>query len=171
MSNSQPAPSGTLDFVEGVYEFNRIGQVTPPGHFNADRIGFYTGMQLEEMAEKMVSIASGIVTVNDRQAFLAFAEQVDKWGKAFKEGEMHGAVLRANREKLLDADGDIAVVTLGAMMYQTPLFRHALCAINAANLAKFPDGVAIRDPLTNKILKPAGWKAPDMSVFVDHPID
>ena len=171
MDKHSAASEATTDFVEGVYHFNRLGQVAPPGNFNADRVGFYTGMQMEELAEKLMAVSVGILTVEEREALVLFAKQVDKWGKGFKEGNFLGAILRSDRENLLDADVDIAVVTLGSAMYQTPMFRAALQCVNDANMAKFPGGIVSRDPLTNKILKPAGWIAPDLTPFVEKPID
>jgi predicted HAD superfamily Cof-like phosphohydrolase len=34
------------------------------------------------------------------------------------------------------------------------------------NLDKFPDGVVTRDPQTHKVLKPPGWKPPDIEAVI-----
>jgi len=155
------------DLLSAVHNFNAIGQVVPPGPtFNADRVCFHTGMQLEEMAEKIAVVAEGAVTLNEREYLRRFASELDMMGRKFKASYYQGAVLRADREALLDADIDIAVVTAGSMQYQTPHYRLAVDAVLGANDAKFPDGIANRDPVTNKILKPAGWKPADLTPFL-----
>lgn len=156
--------------VESVYEFNRIAQVRPPGQFDADRVGFHTGMQLEELAEKIKAIATGCVISTDRAKMLQFAAIMDTWGEEFKSGKHHGDVLRADREEMLDGDIDVLVVTLGALMYQTPRWMAAIGTVLAANAEKVPGGVAVRDQ-NGKIQKPPGWKKPYLMPFVQQPID
>lgn len=150
-----------------VAEFNRIGQIAPPAnHFNADRVGFYTGMQLEELAEKIKAISEGCVTPNDRNAMARFSELMQQWGRSFKAGNQHGAVLRANREDMLDADIDIIVVSIGAGIYATPQFPAAVGAVLDANDAKCPNGIATHDA-NGKIVKPTDWQKPNLQPFVD----
>lgn len=153
--------------IARVHRFNTIAQTVPPGRFNADRVGFYTGMQLEELAEKIRCIAMGHVVESDRVALEAVALSIDELGRDFKQGRHYGAVLRADREELLDADIDQLVVSIGSLIYSTPKFAGAVEAVLDANDAKFPDGVATRDA-NGKIQKPPGWKAPDLSPYVDH---
>lgn len=160
-------PTHGSQLVNSVYEFNKRGQTTPPGRFNADRIGFYTGMQLEEMAEKITAIAAGCVTERDKEMLATFAGVLDGWGHAFKRGEYQGAIVRSNREELLDADIDIAVVTVGAMQYQTAQFIEAMSNVLMANALKCPGGKAEHDH-NGKIQKPPGWKKPNLAPFVDH---
>lgn len=172
MSNpSQPAEQNETwrfdYFLESIYKFNKIGQIVPPGPaFNADRTTFYTGMQCEEFAEKLMAIAEGAVTRDERETIKDTAHSLKRLGEAFKAGLHMGSVLRADRKELLDGDIDIAVVTLGSAMYQTPFFREAAFAVTDANLAKVPGGVAVRHPITNKIEKPAGWKEADLTPFL-----
>ena len=152
--------------VESVAEFNRIGQTVPPGHFNADRVGFYTGMQLEEMAETITAISKGVLNQKDHEHMLMFAGILDSWGKEFKSGKHYGAVLRADREELLDGGVDVAVVTIGSLCYQTPKYLEAISAVLTANAEKAPGGIVSRDQ-NGKIMKPEGWKAPNLAPFVD----
>ncbi|MCZ9634697.1 nucleoside triphosphate pyrophosphohydrolase family protein [Rhodococcus sp. BH5] len=35
--------------------------------------------------------------------------------------------------------------------------------VQRSNMAKVVDGVVVRDPESNKVLKPAGWRAPDVA--------
>ena len=156
-----------MDFMERVANFNKVAQVVPPGKtFNADRVGFYTGCQLEELAEKLEVLAAAQISQFDRNQLFGFAGEMRGWGKAFKQGAFQGAVLRADREALLSEDIDVAVVTVGALCYQTLDFLQAAMAICDANDAKVVDGKVIRDPETNKVLKPAGWTPANLSKFI-----
>lgn len=158
-----------VDLVGRVHRFNVIGQTTPPSSsFNADRVGFYTGMQFEELAEKLKAIGEGAVTPSMREELLQFAKDLDLLGKNFKAGHHMGDILRADREALLDADIDIAVVTQGSMAYQTPRYRGAIGAVLDANDAKMPNGVVTRDA-NGKIQKPEGWKPADLTPFLVQP--
>ena len=159
-------PTSADALVESVYEFNRIGQVVSPGHFNADRVGFYFGMILEEVAEGAKAISEGAVDGSRRMILVKLAESLDAWGKSFKAGEWQGEVLRCDREGLLDGSVDITVVALGCAMYQTPKFREAIAEVLSKNAEKIPNGVATRDE-NNKLLKPAGWTPPNHGPFVD----
>lgn len=159
--------------VASVREFNRIGQtVKPEQGFNADRVGFHIGMQCEELAETIAAVADGHVATFNRVALANFAQLLAHFGNQFKKGEHHGAVLRSDREAVLDGSIDVLVVTLGSLMYQTKgdKWIEAIGAVLAANAAKFPHGIAARDS-NGKIMKPPGWTPPDLSPFVDQPAD
>lgn len=159
------------NLLQRVFEFNRIGQITPPSlHFNADRVGFYTGMQCEELAEKIRAIAKGCLTQGERNSMLLFAETLHQWGLSFKGGSQHGPVLRADREELLDGDIDMLVVSIGSLIYSTPHFKEAVAEVLDSNDAKFINGIAQHDA-NGKIVKPEGWKKPNLQPFVDQPID
>ena len=161
-------PEVTPNLIERVYEFNKLAMATPPGHFNADRVGFYTGMQLEEMAETIKCIAMGHVVNSEREQMLQFSVLMDIWGKEFKAGKHYGAVLRADREELLDGAIDGLVVAAGSLVYQTPQYKGAVEHVLGCNDAKIVDGVVIRDA-NGKLVKPAGWVKPDLSPYVDMP--
>lgn len=152
--------------VESVYEFNRIAGKTPPGHFNAERVGFYIGMQLEELAEQIHAVEFGAVSQHHRDDLQRLQSTLEEFGTAFKAGAYQGDVLRGDRKELLDGAVDSAVVSLGAAIYQTPKFREAISCVLASNADKAPNGVATRDK-DGKIMKPPGWKKPDLAPFVD----
>jgi len=154
------------NLVESVYDFNRVAAITPPGHFNANRVGFYTGMQLEEMAEKIVSIAAGYPDGKEQNELLMFAAVLDSNATAFKAGRHTDAVHDGNRHGMLDADIDVAVVTIGSMIYSTPRFREAITAVLLANASKCPGGVAKHDR-NGKVQKPKDWLPPDLWLYVD----
>lgn len=161
-------PVNGYDLVASVYEFNKIGQVVPPGdQFHADRVGFYTGMQCEELGETIAAISVGQVDMNLRERMGQFAAILKAWGNDFKQGKHYGAVLRADREELLDGAIDVAVVAIGSMCYQTPRFVEAIGAVLRANAEKGVDGVFTHD-FNGKIVKPEGWTSPDIAQFVNH---
>lgn len=158
------------NLIERVAAFNTLAQIVPPGKtFNADRVGFYTGMQLEEMAETLKCIAGGVVGIRDRALLEKFAETTKEWGKSFKAGFFQGAVLRCDREELLDGAIDVLVVTAGSLIYQTPAYNNAVACVLDANDAKAPGGVAKHDK-DGKIVKPDSWVRPNLQPFVDHPV-
>ncbi|MFZ9330710.1 MAG: hypothetical protein ACO24I_05425 [Candidatus Fonsibacter ubiquis] len=76
-------------------------------------------------------------------------------------------VQRADRESLLDADIDLAWVTIGSALSQGADVEGAAAEVSRANLDKFPNGVAIRDG-NGKVVKPDGWKAPGLSTFIQN---
>ena len=155
-----------LDFLKRVARFNEQAQMPPPdGTFNADRVGFYTGCQLEELAEKIEVIGKSAIDHIDTRLLQTLCQTLSHYGMRFKNGHFKGAVLRADREQLLSEDIDVAVVTAGALCYQTPHFVDAALAICDANDQKWVNGVK-RDEVTGKVLKPAGWTAADLSRFI-----
>lgn len=158
------------DLLDAVHSFNRRGQTVPPDNtFNAERVCFHTGLQCEELAEKLLHIADGAVDGNERHILAFAAGQLDALGKDFKAGKHQGAVLRADREKLLDDDADMLVVSAGSAMFQTPFFRHAVDAVLGANDNKeWPDGTFHHNE-NGKIIKPEGWVEPDLSPFIVQP--
>jgi predicted HAD superfamily Cof-like phosphohydrolase len=158
------------DLVESVFKFNAIGTGVTPGRFHADRAAFYTGLECEELAEKLHAVAKGIVDVGASADLIDFAAKLDVLGNLFKAGHFRGAVLRAPRAELIDADIDLAIVSLGALMYTTSQFAEAIVEVLKANMAKFPNGVATRDA-NGKVIKPVGWVPPDIEQYVDSIID
>lgn len=163
--------SVTPNLIERVAAFNALAQTATPGQgFNADRVCFYTGMQLEEMAETLKCVSAGCLTNVERSLLADFAEQMQAFGKAFKSGKYQGAILRCDREELLDGAIDVLVVTTGSMIYQTPAYNNAVACVLDANDAKAPGGVVTRDA-DGKIQKPDNWVRPNLLPFVDQPID
>lgn len=160
------------NIIDRVYDHQRLGSTVPPGpHFNTERVAFYTGMQLEELGEKIAAIAEGHVVAQDRERLALFANILEAVGKEFKSGKHYGAVLRADREKLLDGDIDSMVVSIASMVYSTPKYIPAVDTVMIALEAKeWPDGTFHHDE-NGKMVKPPGWTAPDLSPFVDQPID
>ena len=148
-------PEPVLDIIGLVNQWNKDAGRTE-GFFNPRQTAFYTGMQCEEMGEKLR--ACGL---------LGIAGDLERVGKELKEGVWDSlirdqALDAKNRIEMLDGDCDIMVVTIGSAQGQGADFARAMGKVIAANEAKrFPDGKLHKNE-HGKILKPEGWKAPNL---------
>lgn len=141
--------------------FVKAGQMPKTPAPDVRQSAFYTGMQAEELAEKLAAILPGHPVVNDLEAL----------GLCLKDGTYDDAVRAALRtpavaELMLDGDMDLIWVSIGAAYAGGADCAGAYAAVLDANWAKFPGGVVNRDPATGKVLKPEGWKAPDLTEFL-----
>lgn len=145
-------------FFSDVEKFMTIaGQLDKSRDFDVRQIALYIGLQLEEMAEKLE--ACGFNPASPAVHLLNYTSG------EFKRGAFDHMVSRANREELLDADIDLAWVTIGSALSQGADVQGAAEEVSRANLAKFPNGIAIRDE-NGKVVKPAGWTGPNLKSFV-----
>lgn len=136
--------------------------------FNARQITLYTGLQLEEMAEKLEAILAGAVSEDSRFELRRAISVLTELSEQFKKGIHLGDVLRGDRVALLDADIDLAWCSLGAAFSTSNDTDAAIGEVIRSNLDKFPGGVATRD-VNGKILKPADWRGPQLELLVDAP--
>jgi predicted HAD superfamily Cof-like phosphohydrolase len=144
-------------FFADVQKFMTIaGQLDSDG-FNARQTALYIGLQLEEMAEKLE--ACGFDPASPAVNFLYSTSS------SFKKGLFDYMVMHADREAMLDADIDLAWVTIGSALSQGADVVAAAEEVSRANLAKFPNGVAVRDE-NGKVIKPEGWTGPNLSAFI-----
>lgn len=159
-----PFPIGTPPMEEEKYpEDDYIGRINQWNvdagrtecEFNVRNTALYTGLQCEELAEKLT--ACGLYGI---------AGHLDQVADELKQGFWDKAIEGADRTDMLDADADLVVVTVGSAQAIGSDFKNALCAVIDANDAKrFPDGTLHKDA-NGKILKPAGWTAPDLSDYL-----
>lgn len=155
------------NITAAVGQFMEIsGQTT--NSLNAKQACLYTGLQLEEMAEKIEAIVVGAVTPSVRSYLEGLADTLIEASNQFKAGLHTGDILRGDREALLDADIDLAWVSLGAAFSLSRDVHGAIAEVTRANLSKFPSGVAKRDE-NGKVVKPVDWRGPDLSPFVEPP--
>lgn len=138
--------------------------------FNARQATLYVGLQLEEMAEKLGVISGGAVSMADRHLLSSTASALRQLSDRFKVGFHMGDVLRSRRDALLDADIDLAWASLGAAFSTSSDTYGAIAEVARANLDKFVDGKALRDK-QGKVMKPAGWRPPNLEPFVVPPCD
>ena len=169
-------------FVADVRRFTEsVGCTTD--RFNARQTALYIGLQLEEMAEKLEACF---------QSDTAITIAMRKVGDMFKAGEYDHRVEAANLAAMLDADIDLAWVTIGSALSQGADVLGAMREVARANLAKLVvcdecggsgfivDAtdetcdchgcgcrglVAVKDA-NGKVKKPEGWTAPDITPFI-----
>lgn len=146
--------------IGNVYNFMRACDQTLE-RFDTRQVALYTGLQCEELAEKIEAILG-------RDSYPAQALQA--LGHGFKVGDFDSTVALASRKQMLDADIDLAWVCFGAAHSMGADAREGWRLVNAANMAKVDPvtGRALRDA-NGKIKKPAGWASPDLSGCVDEP--
>lgn len=75
-----------------------------------------------------------------------------------------------NAAELLDAIADSIYVLLWTGLRLNLPVHEAFLAVQRANMAKLgPDGRAIKNPETGKVMKPEGWKPPDiLALVIEH---
>lgn len=157
-------------FFEGVRAFQVAAGVVNKDPelqlFDANRVAFYTGMQLEELAEKLTAILKAPGLPDVPEGLWLLVEAMEQLGHRFKNGEFDEGVRTADREDLLDADVDLLVVSEGSILCSGADGDGARAEVNSKNLQKIVNGAVIRDPMSGKILKPEGWTPPTMAPFV-----
>lgn len=152
------------NFIDAVGLFMSLGGQTT-NEFNPEQACLYVGLQLEELAEKLTAIKGGALTSDAAKRFDDAIGPMLALSEAFKRGEHRGDLMRADPQEVLDGDLDLAVVAIGGAFSYCTDAASAARTVTAANLAKFPNGQAIRDE-QGKIRKPAGWRAPDLKPFL-----
>lgn len=141
-------------FVADVRRFTEaVGCTTD--RFNVRQTALYIGLQLEELGEKLDACGLGF-----------HAAHLHALGDMFKEGVFDEGVGRVERAALLDADIDLAWVTIGSALSQGADVLGAMREVARANLDKIgPDGTVLKDE-NGKVRKPEGWRPPDLTPFV-----
>ena len=143
--------------------FATSGQIPYGAAPSAREAAFYTGMQLEEMAEKLQAIfGSGDYAV---EMIGALQLTGDMFKKGLYDDDVYEA-LHARPRSMLDADLDLIWVSIGAGAAQAADVAGAYGEVSRANWDKFPGGVVTRHPTTGKVVKPDGWYGPDLLPFI-----
>jgi predicted HAD superfamily Cof-like phosphohydrolase len=125
-------------------------------HFNGRQTALYTGLQCEELAEKLTAMG-----------LHGIAGHLSQVGDELKQGVWDMTIRDADRQEMLDADADLMVVTIGSAASQGADFKGAMAEVIRANESKrFADGMLHKDE-NGKIKKPPRFKAPDLTPFVD----
>lgn len=181
---------GTINtgFVETVGSFTHsVGQTTD--RYNVRQTALYTGLQCEELEEKIQAMIEGIDAHRDAlilMRLLHLRDVLHDVSQGMKQGEFDKAVELADRAAMLDADVDLAWVTIGSAFSQGADVSGACGEVSRANLSKLvecgccSDGgyaadscdqcsgsglVAIKDA-NGKVKKPDGWTPPNIEPFV-----
>ena len=135
------------------------------GRFDAGQASLYTGLQMEELAEKVEAITEGALTPSIRNELQRLSRLLHVYGNEFKKGRYVGAILRADHGKLIDADFDLAWVSIGALNSTSPNPSGAIAHGTYTNLDKFRNG-CIKDA-NGKVQKPADWQPPNFEPYTD----
>ena len=154
-----------VELVDAVHGFMQLGGQTT-GKMNADQACLYTGLQLEELAEKIEAISKGCLTAAVSADLRYLVNTLNDYAAQFKKGLHAGDILRANHAELIDADFDLAWVSIGALISVSPEPERAIAHGTYTNLDKFRDGKCVKDA-NGKIQKPADWRAPDFTPYID----
>lgn len=133
--------------------------------FDARQACLYTGLQLEELGEKIEVIMEGCLTEGQRQHLAPLHSMLRHFAKEFRDGLHQGDILRADHDKLIDADFDLAWVSIGALNSTSIDAYRAIAHGTFTNMDKFRNGV--NKDANGKVIKPADWKAPDFSAYTD----
>lgn len=162
------------DFVSKVKEFNDIAGTKEV--LDTRKVALYTALQLEELAEKIEAI-----TKHERSIGLTKSKGLGRLlvalefhSRRFKEGEFDELVSKAcedddSREELLDADVDLAVVSLGGAISVGADVEGACHEVADNNLSKFPliDGVrTVFKDENGKVKKPAGYQSVSLRKYL-----
>lgn len=158
------------DITQAVKTFMRIGGQSVTG-YNPDQATLYVGLQLEEIAEGLQVISEGCVDNEARTRLMNVCIALSTLSGEFKRGMHRGDIMRCNLSDLLDSQIDSAWVALGGAMSVSTDAIGAINEVVRSNMDKFPGGVVTRHPVSGKILKPAGWTAPDLTPFVAQRVD
>jgi len=136
------------------------------GRMDARLACLYTGLQLEELGEKIEAIVHGTLTADQADHLLTLLHILKFFAKEFKAGLHEGAILRANHADLIDADFDTAWVSIGALIAVSPDPQGAIAHGTFTNMDKIRDGVCVKDA-NGKIQKPGDWQKPVFDPYVD----
>jgi predicted HAD superfamily Cof-like phosphohydrolase len=82
------------------------------------------------------------------------AEELDELDDALAEGDLVEAA---------DAIADSIYVLIGLGLRMGIPLERVWGEVQRSNMAKVVDVRVVRDPVTNKVLKPEGWSAPDIA--------
>jgi hypothetical protein len=179
------------DIIKAVQQFTEgVGCTTD--RYNVRQTALYTGLQCEELGEKIEALYYGLQSRKGDVAKLTRLEHLldvlYDVSQGMKQGEFDAAFERAERGEMLDADIDLAWVTIGSAFSQGADVRRAVAEVARANLGKLApcpvfacargertgggkcgncNGtglVAIKDS-NGKVQKPAGWTPPNIEPF------
>lgn len=181
------------DIIKAVRQFTEaVGCTTD--RFNVRQTALYTGLQCEELGEKIQAMIEGIDVHRDAaplMQLLHLRDVLHDVSQGMKQGEFDKAIELADRAEMLDADIDLAWVTIGSAFSQGADVEGAAGEVARANLDKLvtcpvfvcANGtrtdnlsdcnncngtglVAIKDA-NGKVKKPEGWTPPNIEPFVN----
>jgi len=104
------------------------------------------------------------VPLRDTPGFVSPGEVIDAFDLISEEiHELDMALDEVDLVEVADAIADSIYVLIGLGLRLGIPLQAVWDEVHRSNMAKVVDGVVVRDPVTNKILKPDGWTAPDIA--------
>lgn len=168
------------DIIQAVRQFTEaVGCTTD--QFNVRQTALYIGLQLEEMTEKLEALEWGGINHTGGD-FTTLIIRLKQASLMFKSGELDVAIHGADRAAMLDADIDLAWVTIGSALSQGADVEGAAGEVARANMDKLhlchcedadftpckkcrdTGRYALKDE-NGKVKKPGGWVAPNIEPF------
>lgn len=129
------------------------------GIFNPHQAGLHTATQCMQLAIKLEAVMDGCINVGDRASLKMMSDMLRYHAAIFESGLHTGDVLRGDRVKMLHADIELAHASISAGHSISHNFDGACQEAVRANMGL----VRVQD----KIVPPVGWKAADLSPFID----
>ena len=142
-------------FVADVRKFAEAAGHTTD-EFNVRQTALYIGLQLEEMAEKLEAVLGWESSL---------AAGLQQQSGLFKEGHRDHLIAQADREAVLDADVDLAWVTIGSMLSQGADVTGAMNEVVRSNMSKMVDGKMVKDG-NGKVIKGPDFSPPNLAPFI-----
>lgn len=141
------------DIIGSVVKFMLAADQVTEG-FDVRQSALYTGLQLEETAEKI-----GHILGKDHP----FVQRMDQYADDFKAGVFDAQLEHAfeNRKELLDANFDIAWVSIGACIAEGSNINTGFAEGSRSNLAKIGSNGKMNKDENGKVKKPDTWTPPD----------
>jgi len=155
---SAPECISDVERFMGVAGQSTVGQ-------NMLQTTLYIGLMCEELAELLREMSLGGIDSAGRNELTECSERLRALSLAMRGGMFMGNVARADDTELLDGMLDTAWVALGAAISFSHNPAGAWREVVRANMDKFPGGKAVLDA-GGKVVKPQGWRGPDLSEFL-----
>lgn len=157
----QPSEAGIKRFdpIASIIAFN-IAAGNTTNTFNVRQSALYTGLQVEELAEKLRAV--GLKMIAADLEVLA----IDLRNGAFDCTIEKAMQDPANRVAMLDADCDLVVVSVGAAISQGADFAGAIREVCESNDSKRNAAGELERDATGKIVKGPSYREPDLRPFI-----
>lgn len=111
--------------------------------------------------EKFMRACDQVVDKFDEKQFVLYTNLITE-----EHQELLEATLTEDRVEQLDALIDILVVTIGAIHSMGADAEGAWKEVMSTNFAKISENGKVRKREDGKVLKPVGWKSPELAQFI-----
>lgn len=137
--------------------------------FDPRMVALYTGLQLEELTEKLAAIeaAPGVFPKDSLSRLRHVVHVMTLLGDEFKKGTYDDPVKNADQVQMLDADVDVAWVSIGGSKSMGADFDGAAAEVYRSNMSKTdPDTGKMGRDQNGKITKHPRYSPPNLVPFI-----